>query len=75
MNHLNTKEEVIESFRVFDKEGRGSMSVAEFREILQELGEPMTPAEIDEMIYEADPRSTGQINYHQFVDMLFMYEH
>jgi len=74
MNHLNSKEEVIEAFRVFDKDGKGTMSVSEFREILTELGEPMSPGEIDEMIYEACGNSQS-INYHQFVDMLFMYDH
>jgi calmodulin len=73
MNHANTKQEVIEAFRVFDKSNSGRMTSAEFREILSELGEPMTPAEIDEMVYEAD-RGSGQVNYTQFVDMLFMYD-
>jgi len=73
MNHANTKQEVIEAFRVFDKSNSGHMTSAEFREVLTELGEPMTPSEIDEMIYEAD-RGTGQVNYAQFVEMLFMYD-
>jgi len=74
MNHVNTKEEVIEAFRIFDKQGTGFISSHEFRELLTELGEPMTPAEIDELIYEAD-RGSGQVGYYQFVDMLFMYDH
>jgi len=75
MNHVNTKEEVIEAFRVFDKAQSGNITSAEMKEILTELGDPMTPAEIDEMIYEADSGSSGRITYAQFVDMLFMYDH
>jgi calmodulin len=76
MNHANSKEEVIEAFRVFDKENKGSLSVPEFREILTELGEPMSPSEIDELIYEATGGGGGgAVNYQQFVEMLFMYDH
>lgn len=73
MNHVNTREEVMEAFRVFDKSNAGSISSSEFRQVLQELGEPLPANEIDEIIYEADGGS-GTVQYEQFVNMLFMFD-
>jgi len=73
MNHANSKEEVLEAFRVFDKGNTGVIAVNEFRAILVELGDMMEDHEIDDMIYEADLNNDGWIPYPQFVDMLFMW--
>mmetsp|Transcript_10187 Transcript_10187/g.15348 ORF Transcript_10187/g.15348 Transcript_10187/m.15348 type:complete len:86 (+) Transcript_10187:836-1093(+) len=74
MNHANTKEEVIEAFRVFDKSGTNVIDKNELRSILVELGDMMEDAEIEDLLYEADLQGNGQIPYAQFVDMLFMWE-
>jgi calmodulin len=66
-----TEEEVIEAFRVFDKENTGYMSSVELRHILTHLGEKLTDEEANEMISEADPNGTGQINYVEFVKKMF----
>jgi len=74
MNHSNTKEEVIESFRVFDTTDKGYISTDELRQILNELGEYMDPNEIEELVGEADPNGSGSVDYHAFVDKLFLWE-
>lgn len=48
------EEDLIEAFRVFDREGNGLISVAELRHVLTNIGEKLTEEEIDEMIREAD---------------------
>merc|ERR1719513_171868 len=56
-----------EAFKVFDKEGTGMISVAELRHVLTNLGEKMSPEEVDEMVREADIGDVGQINYEHFL--------
>lgn len=48
------EEELIEAFRVFDREGNGKIKVAELRHVMSNLGEKLTDEEIDEMIRESD---------------------
>jgi len=74
MGHVNTREEVIEAFRVFDKQGRGVVSAQEMREALKDLGDYMDGNEIEELIYEADFNGDGQIRYEDFVNLLFMWD-
>jgi len=60
-------ESICEAFKVFDKEGTGMISVAELRHVLTNLGEKMSPEEVDEMVREADIGDVGQINYEHFL--------
>ncbi|KAF2073865.1 hypothetical protein CYY_004825 [Polysphondylium violaceum] len=74
MNHINTKEQVIEAFKVFDRDGNGYVGVDYLRKVLNELGDMMPAEEIEEMIYEADPQNTGYVQYQSFVGMLFLWD-
>lgn len=65
-----TKEELLEAFRTFDKDGNGFLSTAELRRIMTNLGEKLTDEEVDEMIATADMDLDGQINYEEFVNVL-----
>merc|ERR1739845_187449 len=66
----DSEEEVIEAFKVFDKEGNGFISAAELRHIVTNLGEKLTDEEADEMLREADIEGTENINYVEFVKMM-----
>merc|ERR1711924_557064 len=70
MKDTDTEEELIEAFRVFDKDGNGFISAAELRHIMTNLGEKLTDEEGDEMIREADIDGDGQINYEEFVKVM-----
>ena len=61
---------LIHTFRVFDKDGNGYISVAELRHVMTNLGEKLTDEEVDEMIREADIDGDGQVNYEEFVTMM-----
>jgi Ca2+-binding EF-hand superfamily protein len=50
------------------------VTAQDLREALTELGDYMDPAEIEELIYEADFQGNGQIAYMDFCNMLFMWE-
>ena len=66
----DTEEEIIDAFRVFDKDGDGKISVEELTHIMKNLGEPLTQEEIDEMIAQADTNKDGIIDYAEFVHMM-----
>lgn len=65
-----SEEEIKEAFRVFDKEGDGTVSASEMRHVLTNLGEKLTEDEIEELIREADDDGDGKIKYAEFVRMM-----
>jgi len=67
----NAEEEMLEAFRVFDTDGNGSITADELRQIFNNLGEKLTDDEISDMIEEADTDGDGEINYQEFVTMMF----
>lgn len=70
MKETDTEEELIEAFKVFDRDGNGLISAAELRHVMTNLGEKLTDEEVDEMIREADVDGDGYINYEEFVRMM-----
>ena len=59
MKDTDTEEELIEAFKVFDRDGNGFISAAELRHVMTNLGEKLTDEEVDEMIREADVDGAG----------------
>merc|ERR1712139_295927 len=70
MKDTDSEEEILEAFKVFDKDGNGFISAAELRHIMTNLGEKLTGEEVDEMLREADIDGDGQINYEEFVKVM-----
>jgi len=61
MKDTDSEEEILEAFKVFDKDGNGFISAAELRHVMTNLGEKLTDEEVDEMIREADIDGDGQV--------------
>ena len=70
MKDTDTEEELIEAFKVFDRDGNSFISAVELRHVMTNLGEKLTDEEVDEMIREADVDGDGQPNYEEFVKMV-----
>jgi calmodulin len=70
MKDPDTEEDLIEAFKIFDKDGNGVISAQELRHVMTTLGERLTEEEADEMIREADIDGDGYINYHEFVRIM-----
>ena len=66
------EEEVINAFRVFDKDGDGVISTADLVHYLTTLGDILTDEEVEEMIKEADIDGNGNINYEEFVRLMMI---
>lgn len=67
----NAEEEMREAFQIFDADGNGKITSEELRLIMENLGEKLTEEEIEDMVKEADIDGDGEINYEEFVRMMF----
>eukprot|EP00090_Calanus_glacialis_P008901 TRINITY_DN17216_c0_g1_i1.p1 TRINITY_DN17216_c0_g1~~TRINITY_DN17216_c0_g1_i1.p1 ORF type:complete len:176 (+),score=57.81 TRINITY_DN17216_c0_g1_i1:25-528(+) len=65
------EEEIREAFRVFDRESYGFITVNDLTHVMQTLGEKLSAEETQELISEADLDGDGNVNYEEFVTMLF----
>ncbi len=70
MKETDTEDDLIDAFKVFDRDGNGVISAHELRFVMTTAGEQLTNDEIDEMIREADIDADGYIDYEEFVRMM-----
>jgi calmodulin len=70
MADKTSEKKYIESFAIFDEMKNGTISAAELRYILNNLGEKLPEEEINEMICMAEIDSDGLINYREFVRIM-----
>ena len=66
----DAEQELIEAFKIFDREGKGLISENEFKHIMLSLGEKISEEELEEMMKKADPEKKGYVNYKQFVKVI-----
>ena len=71
MHNIDTEDEMREAFKLFDRDGNGDISPAELKQVMNNLGERLTEAEVDLMIREVDANGDGQVNYEGKI--LFLY--
>lgn len=70
MKDTDSEEELIEAFKVFDRDGSGFINYAELRHIMTSLGEKLSDEEIDEMLRDVNMDGADQINYEEFVRLM-----
>ncbi|CAJ1457419.1 unnamed protein product, partial [Effrenium voratum] len=73
------KEQLIEAFKTFDKDGKGTLTIAQIRYVLMTMGDPLTDEEADRFIDFADKNKEGpglslcahaEIDYEELVERL-----
>nr|XP_045058406.2 centrin-4 isoform X1 [Desmodus rotundus] len=64
------KEELLKSFKLFDDDDTGSITLNNIKRVAQELGENLTDDELQEMLDEADRDGDGEINEEEFLRMM-----
>jgi len=70
MRETELEEELIETFKVFDRDGNGLLSGQELKYVMKAVDEILSEQEIDELIKQADIDGDGYINYQEFVKMM-----
>ena len=68
MKDTDSEEEILEAFKIFDRDGNGFISATEFRNVMANLGEKLTDDEINEMVRGAD--MDGMIDYAEFIQRM-----
>ena len=63
MDHEDNEKAIRDSFAMYDKDGNGSISLVELREVLRSMGEKVTNDEINQIIQIADTDGDGEIDY------------
>mmetsp|Transcript_27612 Transcript_27612/g.70337 ORF Transcript_27612/g.70337 Transcript_27612/m.70337 type:complete len:154 (-) Transcript_27612:793-1254(-) len=66
----DTAAELLEAFKIFDKDGNGTLPSTELRHIMLQLGEKLSEAELDAMMKEADKNNDGFVNYAEFIQLM-----
>ena len=67
-----TEADFIEGLRTFDRDGTGTISVAELRHVLTSLGEKLSEQQVDAILQTIPESDRGQINYEDFVKSVMM---
>ena len=61
------EEDLIEAFRVFDKDGKGDIASGELRHLLTNLGERLEAEQVNSMMQEVIPGAAGNLKYEPFI--------
>ena len=67
LNDQRTEEELVDAFKVFDREGNGFVNADELRSLLQNMGEKLTADELEMCVRDEDIADGNNINYIEFV--------
>merc|ERR1712000_707385 len=73
MGHVNTMDEVMEAFAVFDAGKKGFLTKQELQRVLTDLGEMISPQEAQQMLQQVSS-GDGKIHYQQVVQSWFAYD-
>ena len=69
-NDIDKEEDLLDAFRVFDKENNGKISARELRYVMMSSGEDLNENDIEEMIREASTENDDFIDYYKFVKLM-----
>ena len=69
-NDIDNEEDLLDAFRVFDKENNGKISARELRYVMMSSGEDLNENDIEDMIHEASTDNDDYIDYRKFVRLM-----
>ena len=70
LNKIDIEAELLEAFKVFDRDGNGLVSTTEVRFTLHSITH-LSHDEIDDIITKADLDGDGHIKFEEFIRVLF----
>merc|ERR1719222_1386183 len=66
-HNMTTEDELVNAFKIFDKDQSGSIDAIEMQDLMHKLGFECTPLEGQAIIAEADDDNSGEVSYGEFV--------
>ena len=66
LSDKDSRADVMKVFSLFDAEGKGRINLRDLKRVASELGEPITEAELLEMIERADSNGDGEVSAEDF---------
>ncbi|KAB0343860.1 hypothetical protein FD754_020786, partial [Muntiacus muntjak] len=64
------KKEILLAMLMADKEKKGYIMASELRSRLMQLGEKLTPKEVEDLFKEADIEPNGKVKYDEFIQKI-----
>ncbi|XP_060577950.1 calmodulin-A-like isoform X2 [Ruditapes philippinarum] len=59
-----------EAFKLFDKDGSGTISTKELGIVMKTLGDPKSDAQLAKIIAEVDADGNGEIDFNEYLEMM-----
>ena len=70
MKNVESEEELVEMFKIFDKKGTGKISSGDIRSVLDDIDEPISQQELEELMLNWDKDKDGFLNFSEFKEMM-----
>ena len=70
MKKVESEEELVEMFKIFDKKGTGKVSSGDIRAVLDDIDEPISQQELEDLMLNWDKDKDGFLNYFEFKEMM-----
>ena len=70
INNQDSEEDIINELKKLDKNGSGTITVNDLRNLLANYGDVLTKEEVDDVVQEANADKNGKINIEKFAKIL-----
>ena len=67
---IEVEDELLEAFKVFDKDGNGFITLDELKDIIQRIEDGVQDTDIQDMLTEADEDKDGKLSFEEFVKIM-----
>ena len=70
MKNVESEEELMEMFKIFDRKGTGKVSSGDIRSVLDDIDEPISQQELEELMFNWDKNKDGFLDFAEFKEMM-----
>ena len=71
MKSVESEEEILEMFKIFDKKGSGKVSINDIRSVLEDdIDEPVSQQELEDLMFTWDKNKDGYLDFFEFKEMM-----